>query len=138
MAIFGTAQQLYDHFLPYMEQLVKDPAVGPKFVGANTSFRVNYSDPDAVMLLDATQEPAVNKVGDEARAASAEVDLFMSADDSHKFWMGDLNLPLALARKKVAIKGPVTKLLGMLPAITPAFGKYREYIKDNPVNAAEG
>jgi len=137
MAIFGSTQEMYDHFSPYMEQLVNDPVVGPKFVAANTSFRVNYSDPDGVMVLDATQDPAVNKAGEEAKAHDAEVDLFMSADDGHKFWMGDLNLPLAMARKKVAIQGPVTKLLGMLPAITPAFGKYREYVQDNPVKASE-
>lgn len=135
MAIFGSEQEMYDHFALYMEQLVNDPVVGPKFVKANTSFRVNYTDPDAVMVLDATHDPAVNKVGDEARSATVEVELYMSADDGHKFWMGDLNLPIALAKRKVKIGGPIPKLLGMLPAIAPAYTKYRAYVQEHPVKA---
>ncbi|MVU80789.1 hypothetical protein GPX89_26490 [Nocardia sp. ET3-3] len=136
MAIFKSAEGMYEHFVPFLEALVKDPVVGPKFVAANTSFRVNYTDPEAVMVLDATNDPAVNTVGEGAKVAVVEVELSMSADDGHKFWLGELNLPVALARRKVKIQGPVTKLLGMLPAIAPAYGKYREYVQENPVEAA--
>jgi hypothetical protein len=135
MAIFQSAEQMYEHFTPFLADLVKDPVVGPKFVAANTSFQVNYADPDAVMVLDATVDPPVALVGEEARAASVEVQLSLSADDGHKFWLGELNLPVALARRKVKIDGPIAKLLGMLPAITPAFAMYREYVQENPVAA---
>jgi hypothetical protein len=131
MTVFSTADEMYAHFTPFLDGLVSDPVVGPKLVSANTSFRVNYTGPDTVFILDATQDPAVVKVGTEALAETPEVELHMSADDGHRFWLGDLNIPVALARRKVKIDGPISKLLGMLPAITPAYSKYREYCQTN-------
>jgi hypothetical protein len=133
MTVFSSADDMYRHFGPYLGALMTDPDLGPKFSAARTSFRVNYSDPDAAMVLDATRSPAVVVTGEAAWAFSPEVELYMSADDGHRFWLGDLNIPIALARKKVTIKGSLPKLLGMLPAITPAFGRYREYCADHPV-----
>ncbi|MFE3003389.1 hypothetical protein ACFXG4_51750 [Nocardia sp. NPDC059246] len=133
MAIFSSADQVYRHFGPYLEALMVDPVIGPKFAAAKTSFRVSYSDPDTVFVLDATQNPAVVTMGDAARELPAEVELSMSADDGHGFWLGKVNIPMAVARRKVKVDGPVTKLLGMLPAIAPAFGEYRGYCEKHPV-----
>jgi len=133
MAVFASADEMYGHFGPYLDGLMTDPVIGPKFTAAKTSFRVNYADPEAAMVLDATRSPAVVITGAAAAAFAPEVELFMSADDGHRFWLGDLNIPIALARKKVRIEGSIAKLLGMLPAITPAFGRYREYCREHPV-----
>jgi hypothetical protein len=77
-----------------------DPVVGPKFVAAKTSFRVNHTDPDGDFLLDATSNPAVLYVGAGALAREAEVELTMTAEDGHQCWLGQLNLPVALAKRK--------------------------------------
>jgi hypothetical protein len=130
MTTFASADEMYRIVTPYLEALTSDPVVGPKFVAANTSFRVTYTHPDGVFLLDATQNPAVVTTADAAVAGHAEVALTMTADDGHKFWLGDLNLPIALARRKLKIDGPVTKLFGLLPALQPAYAKYRSYLSD--------
>ncbi|MGV0735071.1 SCP2 sterol-binding domain-containing protein [Mycobacterium syngnathidarum] len=127
---------MYDHFLPFVEDLVRDPAIRPKFAKANIAFRVTYTDPVSVMVLDATHDPALNIVGEAAESHPVEVELSMSADDGHRFWMGNLNLPLALARKKVKISGSVTKLLGLLPAMAPGYAKYRAYVEAHPLQVA--
>jgi hypothetical protein len=131
MATFGSAEEYYGVLTPFLEQITKDPEIAPKFVVANTSFRVNYTDPEATFLLDATQDPPVVLVGDAAMAAEPEVELSMSSDDGHKFWLGKLNIPVALARRKVKVTGPIGKLLGMLPAIQPAFARYQTYLKES-------
>ncbi|NMO91656.1 hypothetical protein HH311_17905 [Actinomycetospora sp. TBRC 11914] len=115
---------------PYLKGIITDPELGPKFAKANTSFKVNYTEPEANFLLDCTVDPPVLHVGEEATSRAADVDLTMSADDGHKFWLGKLNLPVALARKKVVVAGPVTKLMGLLPALSPAFAKYRQHLSD--------
>lgn len=127
MAIFGSAQDLYEHFIPFMEQLVEDPDLAPKLVAANLSFRMNFSDPDAMLLLDATEGPAVELLSDAAGSYRPEIDLFMSADDGHRFWSGDLNLLTALVRREVRAVGPIAGLLELLPALESAHEKYREY-----------
>lgn len=130
MATFTSSEQMYDIVTPYLNDLTSDPVIGPKFVAANTSFRVNYTDPDGCFLLDATQNPAVVTSGAAAVSGAAEVSLTMTADDGHKFWLGDLNIPIALARRKLKIDGPVTKLFGLLPALQPAYAKYKKYLAD--------
>ncbi|MEJ8279437.1 hypothetical protein [Pseudonocardia spirodelae] len=130
MAVFATSDDLYKVFTPYFEKLAADPAISPKFVAANTAFRVNYSDPAACFALDARQATVAVFSGDEAAAHDVEVELAMSADEGHRFWLGKVNMPLALARKKVVVTGPIAKLLGILPALQPAFAMYRDHLDD--------
>lgn len=127
MAIFGSAQDLYKHFMPFVEQLAEDPDLAPKLVAANLSFRMSFSDPDAVLLLDATEGPAVNLQRDAAGSYRPEIDLFMSADDGHRFWLGDLNLLTALVRREVRVVGPIAGLLELLSVLESAHEKYRGY-----------
>jgi putative sterol carrier protein len=96
-------------------------------VAGDTSFKVQYTGPDALFLLDCTVDPPVVYAGNQAEDRESELKLSMSADDGHKFWLGDLNVPMALARRKVKVEGPVGKLLKLLPAITPAFERYQTY-----------
>lgn len=128
MAVFANTEELYEVLTPFYASLTTDPEIGPKFVKANTSFRINHTGPDGVFLLDATQDLAVLTVGDEALAGEPAVDLTMSGDDGHKFWLGKLNLPVALATRKVKVAGGVTALMGLVPALAPAYDKYRAHL----------
>ncbi|MGV0715528.1 SCP2 sterol-binding domain-containing protein [Mycolicibacterium sp. XJ662] len=131
MAEFQSAEQLQQFVTPFLRQLVSDPELRPKFVAGDTSFRVQYTDPDEVFMLDCTVDPPVVFDGDDAAGREAEVLLTMSASDAHRFWLGKLNVPMAIARRKVKVEGSVPKLLKLLPAITPAFDRYREYADAN-------
>jgi hypothetical protein len=130
VTVFESSDELYATVTPFLQRIVASPEIGPKFVAANTSFCVHYTEPEALFLLDATQDPAVVSVGDAALAGDPEVSLHMSADDGHKFWLGNLNMPVALARRKIRVEGPVTKLMGLLPALQPAFAVYRSYLAE--------
>jgi hypothetical protein len=129
MPVFATTEELYDVLTPFYVSLTTDPDIGPRFVKANTSFRINHTGPGGVFLLDATQDPAVLSVGAEALAGNPAVDLTMSGDDGHKFWLGKLNLPVALATRKIKVSGGVTALMGLVPALAPAYDKYRKHLE---------
>lgn len=129
MAEFASSEELYEVMTPFYESLTTDPEIGPKFSKANTSFRTTYTEPKAVFLLDCTQSPPVLTTADEAEAGDPACDLTMSADDGHRFWLGKLNLPVALAKRKVKIGGGVTSVLGLVPAMTPAYAKYRAHLE---------
>jgi hypothetical protein len=129
MTVFATTEELYQVLTPFYTSLTTDPDIGPQFVKANTSFRINHSEPDGVFLLDATRDPVVLLVGEEALVGSPVVDLTMSGDDGHRFWLGKLNLPIALAKRKVKVSGGVTGLLGIVPALAPAYDKYRAHLE---------
>jgi putative sterol carrier protein len=129
MATFANAQQVYDTIGLFLDQITKDPELGPKFVAADTSFLVQYSDPDCAMLVDATIDPPVVTMNPDP-ATETEISLAMAADDGHDFWMGNLNMALALAKGKVKVTGPISKIMKLLPAMRPAFPKYRAFLEE--------
>jgi hypothetical protein len=127
MPTFASSEELYGALLPFYRKLVTDPVIAPRFAAADTSFRIRHIDPEGMFVLDATGPELVLLHGEDAAAADTEVELTMSGDDGHRFWLGKLNLPMALARKKIKVEGGVTKLLGIVPALQPAHAMYTSY-----------
>lgn len=130
MPIFASTDDLYAALLPFYQKLVTDPVIAPRFTAADTSFRIRHIEPEGLFVLDATGPELVLLHGEDAAAAETEVELTMSGDDGHRFWLGKLNLPMALARKKIKVQGGVTKLLGIVPALQPAHAMYTSYATD--------
>ena len=129
MATFANAQQVYDTIGLFLDQITKDPELGPKFVAADTSFLVQYTDPQCSMLVDATIDPPVVTMNPDP-ATETEITLEMAADDGHQFWLGNLNMALALAKSKVKVNGPISKIMKLLPAMRPAFPKYKAFLDE--------
>lgn len=125
MPAFSDAQQVYDTIGKFLSQLMSDPEIGPKFERSETSFHIHYEEPTADMVVDCTQMPPKVLCGD---TGPSEIELSMLAEDGHKFWLGDLNLTMAMARGKVKAQGPVSKMMKLLPALRPAFPKYVEFL----------
>jgi hypothetical protein len=61
----------------------------------------------------------------------------MRADDAHRFWRGEYNLAVGLAKGQVKAKGPVNKILKLVPLTKPLFPIYKELTakKDAAVTA---
>ena len=127
MATFTDAQQVYDVIGAFLSQLMEDAEVGPKFTAANTIFQIHYTDPDCDMTVDCTTDPPTVTCG---QVTDAEISLKMAADDGHKMWLGDLNVALALAKGKVKVTGPASKITKLMPAMRPAFPKYKAFLAE--------
>jgi hypothetical protein len=54
----------------------------------------------------------------------------MTSDLAHRFWLGEVNVPLALARGEMTATGPAPKLLGLMPLLAPVFPRYRELLAE--------
>lgn len=130
MATFQTAEELYDALGGFLDHITKEPDMRPKFTAADTSFLVTYTDPASRILVDCTTDPPT-VVCDPPEETRAEISLGMSADDGHRFWLGKLNMTLALARKQVKVAGPMSKMLKLLPAMRPAFPRYQAYLESH-------
>ncbi len=53
----------------------------------------------------------------------------MEADTAHKFWLGKVNVTVALARGQMKAKGPVAKILKLVPLVKPVFPRYRAMLE---------
>jgi putative sterol carrier protein len=130
MATFTDADDVYKTVGAFLEHITQSDDLGHKFAASQTTFHIHYSDPTADMLVDCTKFPPQMKYG-EGVGEGAEIQLTMAADDGHKFWLGKLNLTIAMAKGQVKAKGPISKMMKLLPAMRPAFPRYAEFLKEN-------
>ena len=63
----------------------------------------------------------------------------MEADTAHKFWLGKVNVTMALAKGQMKAKGPVAKILKLVPLVKPVFPRYQKMLEERePRRPAEG
>ena len=58
-----------------------------------------------------------------------EVTMSMAADTAHRFWLGQVNVTVALARGQIKANGPVAKILKLVPLAKPAFPRYKALLE---------
>ncbi len=53
----------------------------------------------------------------------------MAADTAHRFWLGQVNVTVALARGEIKATGPVAKILKLVPLTKPLFPRYKALLE---------
>ena len=107
--------------------------VGPKLAGADIDLQVYYSDPEAQVLIKMHGDNIEVHEGEENE--DADVKLFMPSDIGDKYWRGEYNLAVGLAKGQVKAKGPVNKILRLVPLTKPVFPMYRDMIAEKDAAA---
>lgn len=128
MPYFQSSQQLQDVLGGFFQRLFDDPNIGPKLRAAKLKLQFHYSDPELTISADTGQEPVQLKFNDPD--FKPEVQMSMKADVAHRFWHGKVNLVAALTRREMVAKGPIPKILKLLPAIKPAYDLYPKYLAE--------
>ncbi len=108
--------------------LLDDPVVGPKYLKSNIVIKYNLSDPNHTMWMtpgDGTKGEVIWGSAD----LKADVEMTLSGDSCHAFWLKHISMPIALAKGLVKTKGPMPKVLKLLPLLKPAFEMYPEHAK---------
>lgn len=124
MPYFKTADEVYECLGQLLVDLCHDEDLGPKFNKANTIVQYRYTDPDCtitVKMLDG--EMGEVEMGEAT--LEPEVVLSMQTDVAHKFWLGKVNVTVALARGQIEARGPAAKILKLVPLTKPVFPRYR-------------
>jgi putative sterol carrier protein len=130
VAYFNDADEVYKYIGRLFEQLAEDDELAPKFRKANTIVQYQYRDPESqitVRLIDG--EDGQVDCGDTTM--EPEVVMTMDADTAHKFWLGKVNVTVALARGQMKAKGPVAKILKLVPLTKPVFPRYRALLEQD-------
>lgn len=129
MAYFKDADEVYEYIGRLFEELADDEELAPKFRKANTIVQYQYRDPESqitVKLLDGQD----GQVDCGETGMDPEVVMTMDADTAHRFWLGEVNVTVALARGQIKAKGPVAKILKLVPLVKPVFPRYRRLLAD--------
>lgn len=129
MAYFKDADEVYAFIGKLFEDLAQDEELAPKFRKANTIVQYAYRDPDSTITVE-LKEGEQGRVDLGETEMEPEVVMSMDADTAHKFWLGKVNVTVALARGQMKAKGPVAKILKLVPLVKPVFPKYRAMLEE--------
>ncbi|MFC4942682.1 sterol carrier protein [Pseudonocardia sp. GCM10023141] len=125
MAAFADATEVYEYLGGVFRRGMEDADLVAKLQPSGVVLRITYTQPDAVLTVDMPNSAIYEGAGE---GPAPNVELFMTADMGNRFWLGKVVLPMAMAKGQVRAKGPVPKLLKMLPLAKPLFGPYREHL----------
>jgi len=129
LGYFRNDQEVYETIGKLFEGLRDDPELFPKFQKANTIVRYEFREPDSeitVKMLDG--EPGQVDLGPSEM--EPEVTMSMEADTAHRFWLGKVNITVALARGQIKAQGPVAKILKLVPLVNPVFPRYEAQLEE--------
>lgn len=128
MPYFKDADEVYAYIGKLFEDLMEDEELGSKFENANTVVQYRYRDPESQITVDL--RPGGGSVDFGPTELAPEVVMSMEADTAHRFWLGKVNITIALARGQIKAKGPVAKILKLVPLVKPVFPRYRQMLED--------
>lgn len=128
MPTFKDSDQLCRVLDRLFARLAEDPRIVETFVAGKFVLRFRYTEPSAQVTLDLRGGPFRWEFGETA--LKPDLEMIQSADVAHRFWLGQLNVPRAIATRQVVSRGPVQKALKLLPAVKAAFPIYREVLAE--------
>jgi SCP-2 sterol transfer family len=123
LSYFKDADEVYATIGKLFQDLADDEELAPKFRKANTIVRYDFRNPDSVLTVRLQEsQPGDVDFGDSDM--EPDVTMSMEADTAHRFWLGQVNVTVALARGQIKAKGPVAKILKLVPLTKPVFPRY--------------
>jgi putative sterol carrier protein len=134
MGYFANADEVYNYVGGVVRAAAVNEQVGPKMAAADVDLQIYYSDPESTLTIR-MHEPTL-EVEDGGDDSGADIKLYMPADIADKYWRGEYNLAVGLAKGQVKAKGPVNKILKLVPLTKPLFPMYRELVAEKDGVAA--
>lgn len=130
MAYFRDTEDVYTHLGRLLQDLVGDPEMVPTLERVDTTVQFRLRRPDAVLTVRTPRadQPAQVDLGETT--LTPEVVLQMDADVAHRYWLGEVNVAVALAEGDVRARGPAAKILAVVPLVKPAVPRYRAMLEE--------
>jgi putative sterol carrier protein len=126
---FKDEEDVYRFIGRLFQELAVDPELAPKFRKADTTVQYQMHDPDSQITVNMRPD-AEMQVDLGPSELDPEVVMVMDADTAHRFWLGKVNVTVALARGQIQAKGPVAKILRLVPLVKPAFPRYEQMLRE--------
>ena len=127
MGVYKSAEDLYQYMGQIFALAFETEGLSEKLNATGVKLKLNLSDPDSTIAVDFGQG-VVQFDGDITMDVA--VDLQMTADTAHRFWLGKLNVPLAIAKREIKVRGSVQKVLKLAPLMQPLHDQYQQILKD--------
>jgi len=128
MAVFESTEKMYEVLGELFRSLLGHPEVGEKFLQSGITIKFTIDRPDGQIWLCRDGQIIC---GDHDEKPTVEMTL--SGDTCHQFWLQEIKMPVALAKGAIKAKGPMPKVLNLLPLLKPAYEIYPDIAKKHGV-----
>ena len=125
---FNNSEEVTKYIGGIFENAFGDLEIGQKLVDTGLVVAFDFTEPEAQVIIDMPNK-AVSGGGPGAPPPSAT--MFMTADIGNAYWQGKVNLPMAMAKRKIKVDGNVASLLKLAPLGKKLYGDYIQRLKDD-------
>jgi hypothetical protein len=135
MAYFANSDEL-DRVMELLWNRIKsDPDMSKKLLDTKLIVQFKYREPESKLTIDCSDGQEM-KIITGATNLKPVIEMSMKADMAHEFWLGKVNVPLAIMSGKITSKGPTPKALALLPVIKPAYSIYPIVLEESGKKSA--
>ncbi|MFQ5571357.1 MAG: pyruvate dehydrogenase complex E1 component subunit beta [Rhodothermales bacterium] len=128
MKPYRTREEMVTILSALWDDIFDTPEIVQTIAGEKLIAKFRYTDLEAELFIDISGETP-RYYWDPEDPAPFDVEMILSSETSHLFWMEKLNVPLAIASRKIVAKGSVQKALKLVPALKPAFALYPQLLR---------
>lgn len=129
MAYFANSEELNRVMEMLWTRIKSDPGMSKKLLDSKLIVQFKYRDPDGLLTIDCSDGQEM-KIITGSTSIKPIVEMSMKSDIAHEFWLGKVNVPLAIMSGKIVSKGPTPKALALLPVIKPAYEIYPSVLQE--------
>lgn len=123
MSIFANSDELNQVMETLWGRIRADDSLRNQLLESRLIVRFHYREPAGRLTVDCSDGREM-KISTGENERKAMIEMFMKSNMAHEFWLGNVNVPVAILAGKIVSKGPVNKVLALLPVVKPAYSFY--------------
>ena len=128
MPVFETADQLCTCFGGLLERMQSQLEIQHGLESLDLTIRFTFTDPAASLSLIMNRGEQSIFYGECEH--KPDLELAMTGDVAHRFWMGEINVMEAIAKRQIVFNGSLSKMLKFSPLIKAAIKIYPQHFQE--------
>ena len=124
MSTFATADEVYELIGGMFRDALAEPGIGDELAASGVVLELRLTDPESSITVDMPNRAVHCGPGYDGHKPS--MSLRASADTAHEYWLGQVNVGVAVAKGRIKVKGSVPTLLRLAGLAKPLFPRYRQ------------
>ena len=125
MSVFETPDQLYGCVGGLLNKMGVDPIVLAELQSLKLKVKFIFHEPESSIFL--TVEDGTHSIYYGETCQKPDIELAMSGDVAHYFWMGEVNVMQAITKQQIVASGPLGKIMKLVPLIKVAIKLYPQH-----------
>jgi len=129
MSVFETPDQLYGCIGGLLNRMGADPVVLAELQSLKLKVKFIFHEPESSIFL--TVEDGTHSIYYGETCQKPDIELAMSGDVAHYFWMGEVNVMQAITKQQIVARGPLGKIMKLVPLIKASIKLYPQHYEQS-------